>query len=91
VSQDSHSGNKYHRRIASVENISEFTTVDVYSVLEAFKVACPARQHAIKKLLCSGIRGKGDAIQDLREARDAILRAIALETQRHEAVPAQAK
>lgn len=76
------SGNKYHRRIPSVESIGEFTTGDVYSVLEAFQVTCPARQHAIKKLLCAGIRGKGDSLQDLRETKDAIVRAIELETQR---------
>ena len=88
--QDQHSGNKYHRRIASVTNINEFATVDVNSVLEAFQVHCPARQHAIKKLLCSGIRGKGDALQDLNEARDAITRAIVLETQRAENVKVKA-
>ncbi len=79
---DAPSGNKYHRRIPSVETIGEFTTGDVYSVLEAFQVTCPARQHAIKKLLCAGIRGKGDSLQDLRETADAITRAIELETQR---------
>jgi hypothetical protein len=52
---------------------------DVYAVLEAFAVTCPARQHAVKKLLCSGIRGKGDALQDLQEARDAIDRAIQMQ------------
>ena len=76
------SGSKYHRKIKSVEDIAGFTTADVYSVLEAFEVACPARQHAIKKLLCSGIRGKGDTMQDLTEARDAVDRAIVLEMQR---------
>ena len=76
------SGNKYHRRIHSVESLTESAVVDVYSVLEAFQVSCPARQHAIKKLLCSGIRGKGDTLQDLRETRDAVERAIVLETQR---------
>ena len=49
---------------------------DVYTVLEAFEVVCPARQHAIKKLLCAGLRGKGSEMQDLSEARDAIERAI---------------
>jgi len=68
------SGNKYHREIQLIDG-----KVDVYCVLEAFKVSCPARQHAIKKLLCSGIRGKGDTMQDLNEARDAIARAIELE------------
>jgi hypothetical protein len=51
-------------------------TVDVYSVLVTFNVTCPARQHAVKKLLCAGLRGKGDELQDLREARDAVDRAI---------------
>jgi len=76
------SGNKYHRKIKSVEDIAGFTTADVYSVFEAFGVTCPARQHAIKKLLCSGLRGKGDTMQDLTEARDAVDRAIVLEKQR---------
>lgn len=72
------SGSKYLRKI--VHNING--QVDVYAVLEAFSVTCPARQHAIKKLLCSGIRGKGDSIQDLKEARDAIDRAIQMEEAR---------
>lgn len=67
-----HSGNKYHRKIPSVETLDGFTITDVYGVLEAFNVTCPARQHAIKKLLCSGIRGKGDTLQDLTETRDAV-------------------
>ncbi len=68
------SGSKYLRKIVTVEGL-----VDVYAVLIAFKVTCPARAHAIKKLLCSGLRGKGDSIQDLREAKDAIERAIQIE------------
>ena len=55
---------------------------DVYTVLEAFEVICPARQHAIKKLLCAGLRGKGDEMQDLSEARDAIDRAIQMHVSR---------
>lgn len=53
--------------------------IDVYAVLDAFNVTCPARQHAIKKLLCAGIRGKGDVIQDLAEACDAVHRALQME------------
>lgn len=68
------SGNKYHRTIHGLSGGE--ATVDVYSVLLAFVVTCPGRQHAIKKLLCAGIRGKGDEAQDLREARDALDRAI---------------
>ena len=56
--------------------------IDVYAVLDAFGVVCPARQHAIKKLLCAGIRGKADTMQDLLEAKDAISRAIQMEKSR---------
>lgn len=69
------SGSKYLRSVPC----SVLGQVDVYAVLDAFDVACPARQHAIKKLLCTGIRGKGDVMQDLREARDAITRAIQMQ------------
>lgn len=55
---------------------------DVYAVLEAFNVTCPARQHAIKKLLCTGSRSKGDTMQDLQEASDAITRAIQIQQNR---------
>ena len=72
------SGNKYHRAIRGLTP-NTGVTVDVYAVLVAFDVRCPARQHAIKKLLCAGLRGKGNAVQDLTEARDALDRAIAME------------
>ena len=50
--------------------------VDVYDVLRAFAVTDPAVQHAVKKLLCSGIRGHKDRKQDLEEAVQSIERAI---------------
>ena len=68
------SGSKYLRRIQGA--VSNY--IDVYAVLSTFNVICPARQHAIKKLLCSGLREKGSTLQDLKEARDAIDRAIQL-------------
>jgi hypothetical protein len=66
-----HSGSKYLRTVQLIDG-----KVDVYAVLVAFGVSCPARQHAIKKLLCAGLRGKGDELQDLHEAGDAVDRAI---------------
>lgn len=70
---------KYDRPIKGAKQ----GTIDVYAVIETFNVTCPARQHALKKLLCSGIRGKGDALQDLKETRVAIDRAIALQEERN--------
>lgn len=56
--------------------------MDVYCVLDAFSVTCPARAHAIKKLLCAGSRGKAGTMQDLFEAMDAINRAITMQWHR---------
>ena len=81
---EKHTGSKYVRLIHSVCEGKKLIHVDVYSVLEAFNVTCPARAHAIKKLLCAGLRGKGDAVQDLKETVDAIRRAIELEEKRLE-------
>lgn len=79
--QPEHTGSKYVRLISDMVT-GEPVSVDVYCVLEAFNVTNPGLQHAIKKLLCAGLRGKGDTIQDLKEAQDAISRAITIEQQR---------
>lgn len=57
-------------------------TVDVYDVLAAFDVTCPATQHAVKKLLMAGRRGHKDALQDLQEAQQSVARAIGMEMER---------
>lgn len=72
-----HEGKKYLRRITAATDGTSID-VDVYAVLVAFGVTCPARQHAIKKLLAAGERGKGDAVADLRGAAAAVNRAIEL-------------
>lgn len=63
--------NKYQRTIKGV-------TIDVYDVLVAFGVTCPAMAHAIKKMLMPGQRGSKGAEQDKREAIQAIERSIEL-------------
>jgi hypothetical protein len=68
--------NKYEREIQDRQGNN--ATVDVYDVLKAFEVTCPATQHAVKKLLCSGIRGHKDLSTDLIEAKESIVRAIEL-------------
>lgn len=77
-----HSGSKYIRSIPSclppdTANPDEprYVHGDVYSVLEAFQVVNPGIQHAVKKLLCAGIRGKVTMTQDIQEAIDALYRA----------------
>lgn len=72
------SGNKYHRLIYGLKKYEQAKCIyiDVYSVLSAYDVTSPGLQHCIKKLLCAGIRDKGNRLQDLQEARDALDRAI---------------
>ena len=70
---------KYTREITQTladEDQGYSISVDVYDVLRAFNVTDPAIQHAIKKLLCTGIRGHKDSRQDLEEAIQSIERAL---------------
>lgn len=82
---DDHGQTKYLRPIQGA--CGDRVLVDVYAVLEAFDVRCPARQHAVKKLLCAGLRGKGDALQDLKETQVAVVRAIELQETRQCSTP----
>ena len=74
-------GSKYHRTITQTlpgDTHGLSVTVDVYDVLRAFAVSCPAAQHAVKKLLCAGLRGNKSAEQDISEAANSCRRAIEL-------------
>lgn len=77
-----HEGAKYLREIGPADGGSETLKIDVYCVLEAFGVTCPARAHALKKLLMAGERGKGDVEHDLVGVLAAVNRAIELHRQR---------
>lgn len=66
---------KYQRSVKGVQ-------IDVYDVLNAFGVTCPASQHAIKKLLMPGKRGHKSELGDLIEARASVDRAIDLAHER---------
>jgi len=77
-----HEGRKYLREIASAErNVEHTLRVDVYCVLNAFEVTNPAIAHAVKKLLCAGLRDKGSYIDDLKGVLAAVNRAIDMEEQ----------
>ena len=74
-------GNKYHRTITQTiagDTHGCSVVVDVYDVLRAFGVTCPALQHAAKKILCPGLRGQKTAAQDISEAANSCRRAIEL-------------
>lgn len=73
-----HSGNKYHRQVKPLEDY-KLPHIDIYRVLDAFEVKNPGIQHAVKKLLCAGLRNKGSLEQDLKESQDAITEAIKIE------------
>jgi len=66
------SGKKYLRDIPkNNEGLS-----DVYDVLRAFEVTDPAVAHAVKKLLCTGLRGHKGYSEDIQESIDALNRAV---------------
>lgn len=66
-------GEKYKHSMKDANGV--IIRVDIYDVLKAFDIRCPAIQHAIKKLLCAGKRGHKDTITDLNEAINSIHRA----------------
>jgi hypothetical protein len=69
--------NVYERVIVSKRGTGK-CVVDVYRVLDAFKTDSAAIDHAIKKLLCAGLRGNKNRLQDYKEAIRSIDEAVAL-------------
>ena len=72
-------GGKHSHYFKDVSGLDE---IDVYKVCELFEINDPsgAKQHAIKKLLCSGQRGAKGERKDLEEARDTIVRKLSMMT-----------
>lgn len=58
------------------KSVIGFEYIDVYRVLTLFEVHSPPIQHAVKKLLCAGIRGAKDQRKDIEEAIVALNRAL---------------
>lgn len=77
VSHKPFTPNKYTRHIPTLDG--QKAPVDVYCVLAAFPTGSAAIDHAVKKLLAPGQRGAKSRIQDLKEARASLDRAIELE------------
>ena len=51
-----------------------YDTLDVYRVINIFGVSDPCIQHALKKLLCSGVRGHKDQTKDIQDVIDTLER-----------------
>ena len=51
-----------------------YDTLDVYRVISIFGVSDPCIQHALKKLLCSGVRGHKDQSRDIQDVIDTLER-----------------
>lgn len=61
------------------KDVRHLAVVDVYEVLDLFDVTDQAVGHAVKKLLVTGKRGTKGRLQDLKEARDTLSRAIEIQ------------
>lgn len=72
--------NKYNREIIGLDGT--VSIVDCYRVLDAFEVTDPATQHAIKKMLCMGLRGHKDYITDLNDSIESLQKAKELHGQK---------
>ena len=73
-------GNKYRRTIIGLDGTK--TIVDVYRVLDAFNTGCAATDHAIKKMLCAGLRGHKDKLTDYDNAIESLQAAKELLVQK---------
>lgn len=57
------------------KDVSQLDTIDVYRVIDLYKIDDPCIQHAVKKLLVAGGRGAGkDTNKDIQEAIDSLER-----------------
>ena len=60
------------------KDVSRLTEIDLYRVFKLFEVTDPCLQHAAKKIMCAGQRGTKDLVKDITEARDTMIRALAM-------------
>lgn len=56
------------------KDVSHLQMIDVYRVVELFKVPAGPIDHAVKKLLCAGGRGHKDLDRDIQDVIDSLQR-----------------
>ncbi len=71
--------------MSTVNILGTGTQMDVYDVLEAFNVKCPATQGAIAKLLVPCQDGRQPTTVDIAEAKASLERALTLQHKRNSA------
>ncbi len=75
-------GNKYHRTIYGLCGTP--VKVDVYRVSDAFPTGSVPIDHAVKKMLCAGLRGHKDKLTDIDNAIESLQAARLLLIQKGE-------
>lgn len=63
-------GNKYHRTIYGLCGTP--VKVDVYRVSDAYPTGSASIDHAVKKMLCAGLRGHKDKLTDIDNAIESL-------------------
>jgi hypothetical protein len=56
------------------KDVSKYDFIDVYRVIDLYKITDPCIQHAIKKLLVPGDRGLKNIEKDIQDAIDSLVR-----------------
>jgi hypothetical protein len=51
-----------------------YEEIDIYRILQVYEVTDPCIQHAVKKLLCTGIRGYKGKNEDIQDVIDSLKR-----------------
>ncbi len=57
-------------------DVSHIDRLDVYRLLDLFKVTCPVAQHVVKKALAAGQRGHKDTRRDWQDIADSAARRL---------------
>lgn len=59
------------------KDVRHFDFIDFYRICDLYKITDSCVQHALKKLLCLGIRSVGKTFeQDIKDARDSLNRRL---------------
>lgn len=58
------------------KDVSKLDYIDVYRIIDLYKITDPCDQHALKKLLVPGGRGHKDVMQDTQDVIDTMQRKL---------------